>query len=156
MKLTIDWSKVPNKFKWAAMDQEGTIWLYLSEPIAEEDRFIPASFSESSEMYSLANPYWRDTLTERPAEQESEGWIEWMENPTRFEKCPVDEDVSVEVRYRNGETHIGTARNYYWGKCRISEYEIGAYRIIKPEVDEQVDAIVEPKVEQPEQPTVAT
>ena len=150
MKLTIDWSKVPNKFNWAAMDQEGTIWLYSSTPIAEENRFMPASLDESGEKYSLANPHWHDTLTERPAEQVSEGWIEWLENPTTFEKCPVDEDVSVEVRYRNGETYIDTAGNFYWGRCRVAyEHEIVAYRIVKPEVDEQVDeqvdAIVEPK-----------
>jgi hypothetical protein len=83
MKLTIDWSKVSSGFKWAAMDEDGRVWLYTSKPVKETEnyRFVPAN-NEFARMFAKAksskNNDWQDTLTERPEEPK----VEQPEQPT--------------------------------------------------------------------------
>jgi hypothetical protein len=70
MKLTIDWSKVPSEFKWAAMDADGGVWAFSCKPVKMSDCFDLSPNLGIAHYVDTApcSDDWRDLLTERPEE----------------------------------------------------------------------------------------
>lgn len=65
----------------------------------------------------------------------NDGWIEWGGG-----KCPVDDATELDIKFRTGGIVYGVeAGKYYWPKTG-HEYDIIAYRLHKPQEEEQAKA----------------
>ena len=67
-----DWSGIPERFKWAAMDDDFSWWIYAMKPCTGEDAFGWYA-NDDDEMHAAKAkgvlPYpgdWRDSLQQRP------------------------------------------------------------------------------------------
>jgi len=69
-ELIVDWSKVPEQYKWAAMDENEIVFVYSREPFQMGNLW--ASRSEAGFIdpnYALSKPSpdkWRESLIQRP------------------------------------------------------------------------------------------
>lgn len=71
-KLDIDWGNVDPKYKWAAMDSGGTIYVYSEEPFIDdvwdlwdsEGAYVSLIFTPSP-----PKEFWKETLTKRPEDK---------------------------------------------------------------------------------------
>ena len=66
MDLGIDWSEVPAKYKYAAMDKSGEVCLYEERPSAIPEGVWIADGDYKTIKCFDRGPNWKDTLTERP------------------------------------------------------------------------------------------
>ncbi|MCE5387955.1 MAG: hypothetical protein K0041_05170 [Acidithiobacillus sp.] len=67
--LDIDWSKVHEKYKWAAQDEDGKTFVFESKPFLFEGELgVWDSFGYMVliENNGEPNPDWKNTLTKRP------------------------------------------------------------------------------------------
>ena len=71
-KLDIDWGNVDPKYKWAAMNSSGTVYVYSGEPFIGGDRGIWGSEGEYIQVEFTPSPpkeFWKETLTKRPEDK---------------------------------------------------------------------------------------
>ena len=66
----------------------------------------------------------KETL--QKAREQDGGWIEHDGG-----KQPIDDKVTVEIRFRGGETEVGHAKYWYW-KHDQDESDVVAYRLHTP------------------------
>jgi hypothetical protein len=71
MKLDIDWAKVESRFKYAAMDSGGKVYLYVDLPSPQNSLWDSGGDYKSLGYHatSVSEPNWEETLTERPTEE---------------------------------------------------------------------------------------
>lgn len=71
MKLNIDWAKVESRFKYAAMDSSGKVYLYEDLPCLQNSMWDSGGnyISLGYHAASVGEPNWEETLTERPTEK---------------------------------------------------------------------------------------
>ena len=71
MKLDIDWAKVESRFKFAAMDPNGKVYVYVHLPFLLESIWYSSGNYKSLGCHaaSVGEPNWEETLTERPTEE---------------------------------------------------------------------------------------
>ena len=72
MKLNIDWTKIDSHFKYAAMDYDGNVFLYIECPFVSHTGVWDSDGDYESLGYpktSEGRPNWLETLTERPTEE---------------------------------------------------------------------------------------
>lgn len=69
-KLDIPWEIIKPEYKWAAMDSDGNIALFLARPTSHRTFGIWESLCESSDLMALnidtAGISWENSLTQRP------------------------------------------------------------------------------------------
>jgi len=70
-KLEIPWGHIKPEFKWAAMDENGDVWAYSTEPFAVGDRkgnWCGDDFHKISSILNIdtSGIDWRESLTQRP------------------------------------------------------------------------------------------
>ena len=74
MSLCINWDEVDIKFKYAAKDKDGSVWLYGVKPTVMYNGWYAESESIvriPSEEARNSHLYWANTLTERPKIEET-------------------------------------------------------------------------------------
>lgn len=63
--------------------------------------------------------------------EERNDWLEvedWIEHTG--DKCPVDEDTSIEIMVESGETAQGMGRHFSWNQGRAHGDTITKYRVL--------------------------
>jgi hypothetical protein len=73
--MRIDWSKIPTRFNWVAMDDNGRVYAYSHKPLRSQiasfwvrDKSLgDASFTKEVTSLVYMNPvHWAESLVERP------------------------------------------------------------------------------------------
>ena len=69
--LDIPWEVVDEKWKWAAMDDDGRVYLYTGEPHPDSGQFVEDTWQEvaGTSFLKIRLPdtkHWDKTLTKRP------------------------------------------------------------------------------------------
>ena len=73
-KLDIDWSDIDPKYKWAAMDSSGTVYVYSEEPFINDVWDLWDNNSSHKAIRLLNTPqkeFWKETLTKRPEDKQN-------------------------------------------------------------------------------------
>ena len=95
MDLGIDWSEVPAKYKYAAMDESGEVCLYEELPSAIPEGVWIADGDYKTIKCFDREPNWRQTLTKRPKGTEMKLDIDWTKIDSRFKYAAMDSNKMV-------------------------------------------------------------
>lgn len=132
-----------------AMDANGEVWAYTSEPKDMEDglygwRWLANIGAQGTPLHARLSPmshkddrrqpiskHWRSSLTKLPARPDAEGWIEWAGG-----QCPVDAGTLVDLKFKSGvaSSRRPPAGNFRWEHVN-SGGDIVAYRVAAVLVD---------------------
>lgn len=82
--------------------------------------------SRTRDMAGLARAALAETADMPAPPPADDGWIAWEDG-----ECPVLERARVEVKFRNGETHMTDRPERLWWKSGASLFDIVAYRIVE-------------------------
>ena len=63
--MEINWDKIPPEYHWAAMDENGLIWVYEMQPSVDNHYWFAES-GETTYFGMEGHPGWRDSLQQRP------------------------------------------------------------------------------------------
>ena len=67
-KLDIPWQFIKPEFKWAAMDKNGEIYLYLEKPECKDGYFYSINYMSLGDILNIdtTGVDWKTSLTQRP------------------------------------------------------------------------------------------
>ena len=108
MKLNIDWSEVPAKYKYAAMDSSGGVFLYEELPYPQRTIWDscgerkPVEYPVENHSASGGALDWKYTLTERPQKETDQEILKLALEELIFELAdyvdpPPDKECSCHI-----------------------------------------------------------
>lgn len=67
--IEIDWDKIPKEYNWVAVDEDGEMLAYATQPEKRVNSYWIGQPAKYLGTVNLNNVDWQDTLTRRPAAQ---------------------------------------------------------------------------------------
>lgn len=93
-----DWSKIDAEFKFAAVDRNGSAWVFEKRPVKFVTVFLSGIFSRQKRLGKVVLPpglSWEDSLCERPTDELAFLSTSWADVPDKFPYVAADENGSV-------------------------------------------------------------
>ena len=120
--LDIKWDKVDPKFNFAAMHEDGQVWLYSERPEMVDFGWSVRSSTNSVAFYSIYGEEslkeqvdWKDTLTQRPVKANVTNALDinWDDINPRFKFAAMDSNGTVLAHTERPE--IYESKDYFDG-----------------------------------------